>query len=336
MPMKIVFFGTPQFAIPSLEKLLKHPKFEVITVVTQPDKVRGRGKKTTPSPIKQVAIAYDIPVWQPKRIKKDSATLALLKQANADFFVVVAYGQILSEEILNMPKFGCINVHGSILPEYRGAAPIQWSIVKGDRQTGITTMLMDVGMDTGDMLLKEYIPIDLLDNADTIAKKLADIGANLLVETLIKLKTKEIEPIPQNSAVATYAPLIKKEDYKLDWSLPAKTIHDRIRGFHPNCFATFRNNKIKILATAPLETKYRSELAPTFQQKIAPHLDDLSCSSGKVGEVVATIKNIGPVLQTGKGLLLLLEVQPAGKKPQSGGDFVNGMRLSVGETIENG
>ena len=332
--MKIVFFGTPQFAVPSLERLLEHPEWELIAVVTQPDKVRGRGKKTTPSPVKKVAIEHNIPVWQPKRIKKDGETLKFLKQADADFFAVVAYGQILSAEILNMPKLGCINVHGSILPQYRGAAPIQWSIVNGDRETGITTMLMDVGMDTGDMLLKEYISVNLLDNAALVAEKLANIGANLLVETLIKLENKEVQPIPQDSSVATYAPLIKKEDYQLDWSLPAKTIHDRVRGFYPNCLATFRGKPIKILATAPLEPEYRSQLPSKLQKKIEQELENLSSPTQKPGATVATIKNIGPVLQTGRGLLLLLQVQLAGKKPQSGGDFVNGMRLSVGETIE--
>lgn len=332
--MKIVFFGTPQFAVPSLETLLRHPECQVIAVVTQPDKVRGRGKKTTPSPVKQVAIAHHIPVWQPKRIKKDAATLELLKQSDADFFAVVAYGQILSAEILNMPKLACINVHGSILPEYRGAAPIQWSIVNGDRETGITTMLMDVGMDTGDMLLKEYLCVDLLDNADQVAEKLANIGADLLAQTLIRLRDGTITPIPQNSSVATYAPLIKKEDYKLDWSLPAKTIHDRVRGFYPNCLATFRGKTIKILATAPIVEEFRSQL-PRELQQIDQQLLNLSSSTGNPGEIVATIKNIGPLLQTGEGLLLLLQVQPAGKKPTSGGDFVNGMRLSVGESLEN-
>lgn len=335
MPMKIVFFGTPEFAVPSLQSLLKHPKCEVIAVVTQPDKVRGRGKKTTPSPVKQVAIDANIPVWQPKRIKKSAETIELLKQADADFFAVVAYGQILSAEILNIPKLGCINVHGSILPEYRGAAPIQWSIVNGDRTTGITTMLMDVGMDTGDMLLKESISVGLLDNADRVGEKLANIGANLLVETLLKLQDKEIKPIPQDSAAATYAPLIKKEDYKLDWSLAAKTIHDRVRGFYPNCSANFRDKTLKILATAPIESEFRSQLSPELQQQIDRNLQNLSSATAKPGEIVATIKNIGPVLQTGAGLLLLLQVQPAGKKPQSGWDFVNGMRLSVGEKIEN-
>ncbi|NEQ21603.1 MAG: methionyl-tRNA formyltransferase, partial [Microcoleus sp. SIO2G3] len=168
--MRVVFFGTPQFAVPSLERLVNHPKFEVLGVVTQPDKRRGRGNQLTPSPVKAVALTHQLPVWQPKRVKKNAETLTQLSQTEADVFVVVAYGQILSQEILDMPKLGCINVHGSILPKYRGAAPIQWCLYHGETETGITTMLMDAGMDTGAMLLKAYTPIQLLDNAHQLAQ----------------------------------------------------------------------------------------------------------------------------------------------------------------------
>lgn len=205
--MKVVFFGTPQFAVPTLEKLLNHSDIEVLAVVTQPDKVRGRGKKITPSPVKSVAIVHNLPVWQPQRIKKDEVTLNQLQQIGADVFVVIAYGQILSQQILDMPKLACINVHGSILPEYRGAAPIQWCLHNGESETGITTMLMDAGMDTGAMLLKSATPIGLLDNSHELAEKLASMGADLLVETLVKLQNQEIKPILQDDAKATYAPL---------------------------------------------------------------------------------------------------------------------------------
>ncbi len=157
--MRVVFFGTPEFAVNTLEKLISHNHHEVIAVVTQPDKIRGRGRKVSPSAVKAFALKHNLPVWQPNRIKKDTTTLDLLVQTEADVFVVVAYGQILSRQILAIPKHGCINVHGSILPEYRGAAPIQWSIYDGKEETGITTMLMDEGMDTGDMLLKDYTSI---------------------------------------------------------------------------------------------------------------------------------------------------------------------------------
>ena len=171
--MKIVFFGTPQFAVPSLVSLLQHPDIEVVAVVTQPDKKRGRGNKILPSAVKKVALEHNLPIWQPTRIKKDQETLDKLQATSADAFVVVAYGQILSTAILQMPKLGCINVHGSLLPEYRGAAPIQWSIYNGDIETGITTMLMDEGMDTGDILLKATTPIGILDDAHQLASQLA-------------------------------------------------------------------------------------------------------------------------------------------------------------------
>ncbi len=330
--MKIVFFGTPQFAVPTLEKLLNHPDFEVLAVITQPDKPRERGNKLTPSPVKTLAIAANVPVWQPERVKKHSQTLTNLKQLAADAFVVVAYGQILSQKILNMPKLGCINVHGSILPQYRGAAPIQWSLHNGELEMGITTMLMDAGMDTGAMLLKATTPIGLLDNAQDLATRLAVIGADLLIETLLKLERQELEPIPQDNSQATYAPLIQKQDYNLDWSKTAIQLHNQIRGFYPNCTAIFRNQPLKITATAPLGSAYSQEL-PAKLQEIIHKLPQLSTISGSPGEVVSIAKGIGAIVQTGEGLLLLREVHPAGKRPQSGWDFVNGSRLTVGEVF---
>lgn len=332
--MKIVFFGTPQFAVPTLEKLLYHPSFQVLGVVTQPDKRRERGNKLTPSPVKILANAHNLPVWQPERVKKDGETLNQLQLLNADAFVVVAYGQILSKKILNMPKFGCINVHGSILPQYRGAAPIQWCIHNGDKETGITTMLMDIGMDTGDILLKANIPISLLDNAQIVGDKLAVIGADLLVETLLKWERQEITSIPQDNSLATYASLIQKEDYNLDWSKTAIELHNQIRGFYPNCVTIFRNQPLKITGTVPLETAYIQELPEQVQDKIH-NLPDLSTVSAQPGEVVNIAKGVGAIIQTGEGLLWLREVHPIGKKLQSGWDFVNGTRLSIGEVMGN-
>lgn len=333
--MKVVFFGTPQFAAPTLEKLLNHPEFEVLAVVTQPDKRRERGNKLTPSPIKTVSTAANLPIWQPQRIKKDPETLTQLKELKADVFVVVAYGQILSQEILDMPKLGCINVHGSILPEYRGAAPIQWCLYNGEKETGITTILMDAGMDTGAMLLKATTPIGLLDNAQDLAQRLSLIGADLLVETLFNLEQRSIEPIAQDDSQATYAPLIKKHDYALDWSKSAFALHNQIRGFYPNCTASFRNQPLKITATAPLGSAFWSELPPELQE-IQHKFSELSTISANPGEVVSIVKGMGAIAQTGDGLLLLREVQLAGKRPQSGWDFVNGTRLAVGEVFGGG
>ncbi|MBD1878208.1 methionyl-tRNA formyltransferase [Coleofasciculus sp. FACHB-T130] len=329
--MKVIFFGTPQFAVPTLERLFANPEFEVLGVVTQPDKRRGRGNQMMPSPVKSVALTHQLPVWQPQRIKKDEETLAQLKQTNADVFVVVAYGQILSQQILDMPKLGCINVHGSILPKHRGAAPIQWCLYHGETETGIATMLMDAGMDTGAVLLKAYTPIGLLDNAQDLAQKLSEIGADLLVETLLKLERQEIEPIPQDESQATYAPLIKKPDYCLDWSKSAIALHNQVRGFFPDCVATFRGNPLKISATAPLGEAYW-QIAPEL--KVLSDWSSLSSGSSHPGEVVSIVKGFGPIVQTGDGLLLLREIQMAGKRPQSGWDFANGTRLTVGERLD--
>jgi len=333
--MKVIFFGTPQFAVPSLENLLNHPDFEVVAVVTQPDKRRGRGNELIPSPVKNVALAHQLPVWQPQRVKKDPETLNLLRQAQADAFAVVAYGQILSQEILDMSKLGCINVHGSLLPKYRGAAPIQWCLYNGEMETGIATMLMDAGMDTGAMLLKANLPILLMDNSEQLAQTLSVLGADLLVETLLKLESGSLTPIPQDSSQATYAPLIKKEDYWLSWSRSAFELHNQVRGFFPDCVATFRGAALKISSTAPIAPDFWSQL-PSELRVLEEKWFELSSGAAQPGEVVAIVKGIGPIVQTVEGLLLLRKVQVAGKRPQSGLEFANGMRLAVGEVLENG
>lgn len=333
--MRVVFFGTPQFALPCLEGLLNHPEFEVVGVVTQPDKRRGRGNQLIPSPVKSIALAHQLPVWQPQRLKKHRETLTQLRQVKADVFVVVAYGQILSQEILDMPTVGCINVHGSILPKYRGAAPIQWCLYNGEAQTGITTMLMDAGMDTGAMLLKAYTPIRLLDTAEDLAQTLSNLGADLLIETLLKQELQEIQPIPQDDSEANYAPLIQKSDYSLDWSRSNLELHNQIRGFFPNCVTSFRGKSLKISATAPLDSAYLSELPSQLKMR-SQEWSTLDVGSGRPGEVVKIAKAIGPIIQTGKGVLLLQQVQLAGKRAQSAWDFANGMRLEVGEVLGNG
>jgi methionyl-tRNA formyltransferase len=337
--MKLVFFGTPQFAVPSLQRLLMHPDFEIVAVVTQPDKRRGRGNDLMPSPIKAIATPYQIPVWQPRSVKKSAETLELLCNAKADAFVVVAYGQILSQEILDMPRLGCINAHGSLLPQYRGAAPIQWCLYDGATETGITTMLMDAGMDTGAMLLKAKTPIGLYENSLDLAKTLSTMAADLLVETLSGLDRGKIQPMPQDDSQATYARLIQKSDYGLDWSKSAIALHHQIRGFYPNCIATFRQTPLKILATVPLGNVDVTALPPALQaiaSEWQPLLNPTQISPAQSGTVVAILKNHGAVVQTGEGLLLLREVQPSGKRSQSGWDFVNGNRLGIGETLQNG
>jgi methionyl-tRNA formyltransferase len=324
--MRIVFFGTPHFAVPSLQALIEHPEMEVLGIVTQPDKRRGRGNQVSPSPVKELALREQLPIWQPKSLKKNKQTLALLQDTQADFFVVVAYGQLLSAEILSMPKNGCINVHGSLLPQYRGAAPIQWSIYNGDTETGITTMLMNEGMDTGDILLKSSTPIQLLDNAYHIADILSRQGAEILIETLVKIQKGQITPIPQEQALATYAPLIGKTDYQINWQRSSLEIHNQVRGFYPNCGTSFRGQGLKVMATLPLDLAYQSQLSEDLQR-----LGEFN--GGEIGEIVAIVKNWGAVVQTGSGFLLLSQVQLAGKRPQSGTDFVNGARVTVAEKM---
>jgi methionyl-tRNA formyltransferase len=328
--MRIVFFGTPQFAIPTLAKLLTDSQFQVVGVVTQPDKIRGRGGKLSPSPIKELAIAHQIPVWQPARIKKYPDTIASLSNLAADIFVVVAYGQILSQEILDLPKSGCINVHGSLLPQYRGAAPIQRCLTDGVTCTGITTMLMDAGMDTGAMLLKYETPVGLFENTDQLATRLAITGADLLIETITNLD--QIAPIVQDSEIATAAPPIQKSEYTLDWTRSSISLHDQIRGFYPSCVTTFRTQPLKIMATVPLVSAFLAKL-PVAVQQLLPEIESLDFSNSSPGAVVKIVKGLGPIILTGAGCLLLSEVQLAGKRPQSGTDLVNGMRLTVGEVL---
>ncbi|MEO8890533.1 MAG: methionyl-tRNA formyltransferase, partial [Coleofasciculaceae cyanobacterium] len=220
------------------------------------------------------------------------------------------------------------------LPKYRGAAPIQWCLYRGETETGITTMLMDAGMDTGAMLLKASTPIKILDNANDLAKNLTSLGADLLIETLLKLEQKQIQPIPQTEPEATYAPLIDKPDFCLNWSRTALELHNQVRGFFPNCVASFRDKSLKISATVPLGLAYFAQLPPELS------LLEQQCAtlseSEQPGEVISIIKGIGPIVQTKQGLLLLREVQLAGKRAQSGWDFANGMRLAVGEVLGNG
>jgi methionyl-tRNA formyltransferase len=328
MKMRVIFFGTPEFAVPTLKKLLTAPDIQVVGVVTQPDKKRGRGNQLLPTPIKSIALEHQLPIWQPARIKKDPETIAALASQDADVFVVIAYGQILSQEILDLPKLGCINVHGSILPAYRGAAPIQRCLTEGVTTTGITTMLMDAGMDTGAMLLKAEIPVTLWDNANTLAVQLADVGADLLLETLSQLPT--LTPIPQDNHLATYAPPIQKSEYQIDWQRSSVEIHNLVRGFYPNCITTFRAQPLKVISTTPLLAEL-SDLLPPDLEKIRTAIADLP--NYAPGAIVHIAKNLGPVAITTNGYLLLQEVQLPGKRPQSGQDFVNGTRPEVGELL---
>jgi len=323
--MKVVFFGTPDFAVPTLEALLGQSDITVQAVVSQPDRRRGRGSKLISSPVKEVAVKAGIEVWQPERVKKCGETLEKLQNCQADFFVVVAYGQLLSPEILAMPRLGCINVHGSLLPKYRGAAPLQWAIANGETETGVTTMLMDAGMDTGPMLLKASTPIELLDNLTIIGDRLARAGAKLLVQTLRELDGGKLQPTPQAGTEATYAPLLKKADFVINWQKSALEIHNQVRAFAPSCTTAWGEATLKVINTIPLGEAF-FPLLPAQYQDLAKVYRQCALGSGEPGQIIAILKSWGPVLQTGNGHLLLETVQPPGKKPQSGWDFINGNR----------
>ncbi len=306
--MRIVFFGTSTFAVPSLERLLAETDFTVTAVVTQPDRPQGRGNKLTPPPVKVAALARDLPVWQPERLRRSEETLEALVAERADFFVVAAYGQILPQRVLDMPTQGCINVHGSLLPRYRGAAPVQWAIYHGETVTGVTTMRMEAGLDTGPMLLKVETPIEADTNSETLLARLATLGAPLLIETLRNFSN--ITPEVQDDGNSSYAPLISKEQYQIDWSRSAVQISNQVRAFYPYTFTLHRENRLRLLSVSA-----QLDLATTERP----------------GLVIALEKSLGFLVSTGEGALLVKQVQPAGGKAQPAADYANGCRMAVGE-----
>lgn len=304
--MKIVFMGTPAFAVPSLKACIEH--HEVLAVYTQPDKPKGRGKKMAMSEVKIVALEQEIPVFQPVKLKEASSVEAL-KSLSPDVIVVVAYGQILSQEILDIPKFGCVNVHGSLLPKHRGAAPIQWSVANGDKETGITTMLMDRGIDTGDMLLKKSLDIPPHATALDMEIALAQMGADLLIKTLEGLESGTITPTPQDHTAFTYAEILTKEIANIDWSMPAAKIESRVRGFNPwpVTFSHYQNEVLKI---------FKAEVIEGLNQ-------------GLVGEIIDVDKKSFTV-QTGSGALRVLEIQMGSQKRMTTQAYLLGRTLEKG------
>jgi methionyl-tRNA formyltransferase len=247
--MRIVFCGTPSFAVPALKHLLEQSYFEIAGVITQPDRPRGRGMKLSPSPVKAMALAAGVPVHQPEKIRAPESE-ELLRRISPHCIVIIAYGQIIPARLLSIPKLGWINLHASLLPKYRGAAPIQWAIANGETHTGLTTMRIDAGMDTGDILLQESMDIAPDETAPLLAQRLAETGAPLMVETLHGLGAETLLAKPQDHAQATSAPLLKKEDGKIDWRRPAREIYNRMRGFTPwpGSFTTFRGSTCHIFA----------------------------------------------------------------------------------------
>ena len=310
--MRIVFMGTPDFALFSLKALVEAGE-EVVGVVTQPDKPRGRGYVLTPPPVKVYATEQNIPVYQPQTLR-NGAFDETLAELDPELIVVVAYGKILPKSVLDYPKYGCINVHGSILPEYRGAAPMQRAIIDGEKTTGITTMYMADGIDTGDMLLKEEVAIEENDNFEDVHDKLGACGASLIVKTLDMLQRGELERIPQDHTLATHAAKITKEDCELDFTKDAKQLHDLIRGLSP-------------IPLAFTHTPDGKMLKITEARLISA---DASC--GNAGEIIAT--EGGFDVACGKGALRILGVLPEGKARMSAADFVRGRKVGIGDILK--
>ena len=305
--MRVVFMGTPDFAVPSLEALLKSGD-DIVGVVTQPDRPKGRGQSLAPSPVKLVALREHIPMLQPTKMK-DPDFLAALASWKPDLIVVAAFGRILPPTILSLPPKGCINVHGSLLPKYRGAGPIQWAIINGETETGITTMLMDEGMDTGAMLLQEKIAIEPGDTAGSLSPRLALLGARLLVETVQRLKAGTLDSNVQDHAHATMAPLLKKEDGAIDWRLPASVLANRVRGLTPWPGAyTFLGQDRWMLYCAVALTEQAAEIP---------------------GRITAVKKDEIHVA-TGEGILAVRELQPANSRRMTVAQYLAGHSLEVG------
>lgn len=311
---KILFMGTSEFAVPSLERLVEQ-KFILVAVVTQPDRPRGRGQRVIPSPVKVKAQEQGILVLQPEKIKLPDVQQTLFQLA-PDLIIVVAYGQILPETILKIPPYGCINVHASLLPKYRGAAPINWAIIHGEKETGVTTMLMDKGMDTGPILLQERVSIELEDTAGSLHNKLAKLGADLLIRTLERLESGTLHPQPQDHTLATYAPLLKKEDELLNWTNSAEQIHNKVRGLNPwpGAYTLFRGKILKIWKTIPIKN----------------HFDKIDSSPGTVLEIR---RGEGPLIKTGEKCIILSELQPENRRIMTGDEFCRGYRIARGDVL---
>lgn len=306
--MRVVFMGTPEFAVPTLRALL-HSPYQIVGVVTQPDRPKGRGQKLTPPPVKQLAVQHGLPILQPPKMK-DPAFLAALTTWKPDVIVVVAFGRILPKSVLDLPPKGCINVHASLLPKYRGAGPIQWAIIRGERETGITTMLMDEGMDTGAILLQEPVPIAPEDTAGTLSAKLADVGARVLIETLDRLEKGMLVPRPQDQSQASLAPLLKKEDGLLDWKLPAVELANRVRGLTPWPGAyTFLGDDRWVIWKAVVLDRPTAPAPP--------------------GTIIEVAKE-GLLVATGSGALRITELQPANSRRMTVAEYLAGHRLVPG------
>ena len=310
--MRILFMGTPDFAVPALCALCES-EHTVVGVVTQPDRPRGRGHHLMPPPVKEYATERNIPVYQPATLKGEEFA-EVLESLSPELIVVVAFGKILPQSVLDFPKYGCVNIHGSLLPEYRGAAPMQRAIIDGKKVTGITTMLMAAGLDTGDMLLKAELDIGENDNFEDVHDGLASLGASLLMKTIAGLESGEIVPESQDDSLATYAAKIEKSDCQLDFSLDAATLHNLIRGLSPIPLAFTHTPDGKLLKVV--------------ESRVADADKTVKALPGTVLEVGEDIKVV-----CGRGILSIVTLVPEGKGKMSAADFVRGRKISVGDLL---
>ena len=319
--MRVVFMGTPAFAVPTLQHLIDSD-CSVIGVVCQPDRPSGRGKKMKIGPVKTLALEQNISVIQPEKMKAP-AFLETLQSWNPDVIVVAAFGRILPQVILDLPPKGCLNVHGSLLPKYRGAAPIQWAVINGESETGVTIMVMDAGMDTGAILEQAVLPISPEDTAGDVASRMAEMGGRLLVPTLKKWLAGTIEPQAQNESQATLAPILKKEDGLLDWSQSAVALANRIRGLSPwpGAYTFVKGERWGI---------WKVQVEEPDDASMLPSIDDFTAP----GKIIGVSKQ-GIRVQTGRGILRLIDVQPASKKRMTAAQYLAGHHLEVGVQCGN-
>lgn len=309
--MRIIFMGTPDFAVGALEALIQKGH-EIALVVTQPDKPKGRGKAMQRTPVKEAALAHGIEVYQPRRVR-EAECVEYLRGQDADIIVVAAFGQILPKEILEMPRYGCVNVHASLLPKYRGAAPIQWAVINGEQVTGVTIMQMDEGLDTGDMLLKEEVALHKDETGGSLFGRLAQTGAALCVEALELIARGAIQPVPQNQEEATYTKMIKKQMGEVDWGKPARELERLVRGLNPwpSAYTYLDGRTLKIW-----QASVRQENGPAQEP----------------GTIVSVAKDSIEV-QCGQGVLVLKEIQMEGKKRMGADAFLRGFPLEAGKRL---
>lgn len=309
--IRVLFMGTPDFAVHSLEALLQDNRIVVIGVVTQPDRPKGRKLVLTPPPVKVTALAHELPVYQPE-ILREAASVETLVALAPDLIVTAAYGQILPRAILDLPRLGCINVHASLLPEYRGGAPIHRAIIDGKAETGVTIMYMEAGLDTGDMISKVVVPISDTDNTGTLHDKLAVAGAQLLQETLTPLINANVTAIPQDHAHSTYAPNISRADERIVWDKSSLQLYNQIRGLNPwpVAFTTWTDTNFKVWAARIAEG-----------------------GADSIPGTVVALDGEGVHVRTGDGVLILTEVQPAGKKRMDAAEFVRGNTMQIGTIL---